>query len=162
MKKSLQDFGKLHKGLVGVDDGLQDGFYNQASLSIRVLLSHFVRCVNQATWDVAKRNYKGKEKLEPVEDVIGKVVLKKKKKADVTSEHGGGASKSWQELQSEAPDLPLWKVHFAPNNPNRNNCSHFDNHSKVNLSGYVGEISPFFPSFSVCFLVILQHVMCLF
>ena len=74
MKESLKAFGKLHEALLGSD--LVDGLCNQISLSFRVLLHHFRKCVRKPdVWARAKRRYKGDLSLEPVEAILQSIVL---------------------------------------------------------------------------------------
>ena len=74
VKESLEAFGKVNEAMIGTD--LVDGLYNQISLSLRVLLSHFRRCARQeSVWSRAQRRYKGCESLEPVSAIIQKIVV---------------------------------------------------------------------------------------
>ena len=107
MKEALGAFAKLHPKLVGIEPSSMVGFKNQASLSIRVLLGFFKRGKESAsTWDVAARNYKGTEKLDPVKALIQKVVLVPKKEKKNKSKTKAA---SWTTLQAQAPALGMWK-----------------------------------------------------
>ena len=109
-----QAFGKLHPKLVGVEPALQEGFSNQASLSIRVLLAHFKKSrEDEDVWACAARNFKGSEKLDAVKELIDKVVLvpKKKKKGKAAK------AQEWDDLQQQAPKLGFWEVIWAINSP---------------------------------------------
>ena len=103
-------FGKLHPGLVGTEVALADAFFNQASLSVRVLLSHFRRCgKKESVWDVAKRNYKGKEKLEPIQELLPKIHFERKKNATKVDISTGNVD--WMAMQEKAPRVEFWEVH---------------------------------------------------
>ena len=117
MKKSIRDFAKLHKNMMGPEASLQDAFCNQASLSIRVLLSHYVRCAKYAnTWEVAERNYKGKDSLAEVHELVKKVVIVKKKDVVVARKKRASNDSSTtdkctlQTLSAKAPAVAFWQV----------------------------------------------------
>ena len=107
VKDALVAFGKLHPALIGTD--LVDGLYNQRSLSLRILLSHYRRCTSPDVWATAKRTYKGAGDLAPVEDIIKKLV-------DTDDfEHAlvpytSADSDNWDSLQASAPRHALWEV----------------------------------------------------
>ena len=112
MKQALVNFGKLHPGLVGTD--MQEGLWNQASLSIRVLLSHFRKCAQHPeAWATAKRKLKDAN-LEGVEAVLKKIPM-----VDDEGEEGAEqntrqppvrARVDWMGLQQRAPIVGFWQV----------------------------------------------------
>ena len=107
VKEGLQAFGKLHPASIGTD--LVDGSYNQVSLSLRVLLSHYRRCTSPEVWATAKRTYKGSMSLTPVEDIIKKLVDSDDFEYALVPSTTSGDTQ-WVTLQSSAPRHALWEV----------------------------------------------------
>ena len=104
-KESLKVFAKLHPGLMGREAKLQDGLFNQCSLSVRVLLGFFKKCASSPTaWETAKRNYNFACNLNEVSKVLEKVKVTPKDKAKFAK------AVDWEQLQEEAPKLPFWEV----------------------------------------------------
>ena len=114
--ESLKSFSKLHPGKLGMDGGEAKLLRSQISYSVRILLSHFKRCAEkEEVWATCKRAYTGSHDLAPVEKLLAKVTFEED---DDDNEYSGEPSQptsgvmmvDWPALQSNAPQIDLWKV----------------------------------------------------